>query len=45
LLNGRVYSPPYQIEVRAEFGITRAVVGRIEQEGMNKEWPPLDEAD
>jgi hypothetical protein len=32
-------------EVLAEFGVTWAVVGRIEQEGMNNEWPPLDEPD
>ena len=32
-------------EVLAQFGVTCAVVGRIEQEGMNNEWPPLDEND
>jgi hypothetical protein len=32
-------------EVLAQFGVTWAVVGRIEQEGMNNEWPPLDEYD
>jgi hypothetical protein len=31
-------------EVLAQFGITWAAVGRIEQEGMNNEWPPLDQA-
>jgi hypothetical protein len=30
-------------EVQARFGVTWAVVGQIEQEGMNNEWPPLDE--
>ena len=32
-------------QVLAEFGVTWAVVERIEQEGMNNEWPPLDEPD
>ena len=32
-------------EVVAQFDVTGAVVGRIEQEGMNNEWPPLDDAD
>ncbi len=30
-------------EVLARFGVTRAIIERIEQEGMNHEWPPLDE--
>jgi hypothetical protein len=30
-------------EVLAQFGVTWAIVGEIEREGMNNEWPPLDE--
>jgi hypothetical protein len=30
-------------EVLARFGVTWAIVGEIEREGMNNEWPPLDE--
>lgn len=30
-------------EVLAQFGVTWAIVEQIEQEGMNNEWPPLDE--
>ena len=29
-------------QVLAQFGVTWAIVEQIEQEGMNKEWPPLD---
>jgi hypothetical protein len=29
-------------EVVAQFGITWAVAGEIEREGMNNEWPPLN---
>lgn len=29
-------------EVLARFGVTWAVIGEIEHEGMNNEWPPLD---
>ena len=29
-------------QVLAQFGVTWDIVGQIEQEGMNKEWPPLD---
>ena len=32
-------------EVLAPLGVTWAVAGRIEREGMNNEWPPLDQAD
>jgi hypothetical protein len=32
-------------EVLAQFGITWAILERIEREGMDKEWPPLDEAE
>ena len=32
-------------QVLAQFGVTWAIVEQIEQEGMNKEWPPLDEPD
>jgi hypothetical protein len=30
-------------EVLAQFGVTWNIVEQIEQEGMNNEWPPLDE--
>lgn len=30
-------------EVVAQFGVTGSVVAEIEREGMNNEWPPLDE--
>jgi hypothetical protein len=29
-------------EVVVRFGITAAVAGEIEREGINNEWPPLD---
>jgi len=32
-------------QVLAQFGVTWAIVEQIEQEGMNKEWPPLDADD
>jgi len=32
-----------QQEVSARFGVSQGVVGEIEREGMNNEWPPLDE--
>ena len=28
-------------EVTARFGLTWAMIERIEQEGLDKEWPPL----
>lgn len=31
-------------EVVARFGITWAILERIEQEGLDNEWPPLGEA-
>ena len=30
-------------EVLARFGVTWGMVERIEQEGIDKNWPPLDE--
>ena len=32
-------------EVLARFGVTWAILERIEQEGLDKQWPPLDEGD
>ena len=32
-------------EVLAQFGVPRSIVEEIEREGMNNEWPPLDEPD
>ena len=32
-------------QVLAQFGVTWGIVEQIEQEGMNKEWPPLDADD
>jgi hypothetical protein len=32
-------------EVLARFGVTWNTVERIEQEGIDHDWPPLDEAD
>jgi hypothetical protein len=32
-------------EVLARFGLTWATLERIEQEGLDNEWPPLGEAD
>jgi hypothetical protein len=30
-------------EVLAQFGVTWSIIDEIEREGMNNEWPPLDE--
>ena len=32
-------------EVLARFGVTWGMLERIEQEGIDNEWPPLDEPD
>jgi hypothetical protein len=32
-------------DVLSRFGITWAILERIEQEGLDNEWPPLDEGD
>jgi hypothetical protein len=32
-------------EVLARFGVTWGTVERIEQEGIDNNWPPLDEAE
>jgi hypothetical protein len=32
-------------EVLARFGVTWTMVERIEQEGIEKDWPPLGEGD
>ena len=32
-------------EVLAQFGVTWNIVERIEQEGIEKDWPPLGEDD
>jgi hypothetical protein len=32
-------------QVLAQFGVTWNIVERIEQEGIDKDWPPLGEAD
>jgi len=36
--------PESRQEVSREFEITDAQVRQIEEEGLEKEWPPLDEA-
>lgn len=32
-------------QVLAQFGVTWGIVEQIEQEGIDKDWPPLGEAD
>ncbi len=43
-LEGHLSVPQSRQEVTKEFEITDSQLRQIEEEGLEKEWPPLDEA-